>query len=148
LAGKYREGVLVKPYERLDAEQIKWLDATSMSLLDDPGIWCFNERAAGLFKQHGATVREEKENNMTCWRISIPSGLVKETVEKAPSRIILGARNPDNKLVLDSEIPRVYFGSGSEANIWLETEFEEFICFREPQNSVIAWNISTSLYAR
>lgn len=123
----YREGVLVKPYERLNEEQLKWLDEASLSILADPGVWCYNERAAKLFKDHGAKVWEEKVTDTACWRVSFPAGLVKEAVAKAPSRLVLGARKPENRLLLDAEIPRVYFGSGSEANVWIETEMEEFV---------------------
>jgi len=124
---RFREGVMVKPYERLDPEQVKWLDQASMNLLKDPGIWCYSEKAAKLFKTHGAEVREEKDKHSMCWRVSFPSGLIKEAMGSAPSRIILGARVPENRLLLDAEVPRVYFGSGSEANIWVETQMQEFM---------------------
>ena len=57
---KFREGVLVKPHERLDEEQIKHLDDASMRLLAEPGLWCHNEVAANIYKEHGAKVWEEK----------------------------------------------------------------------------------------
>jgi trimethylamine--corrinoid protein Co-methyltransferase len=126
----YREGVLVKPYERLNQEQIKRLDKASLRVLADPGIWCYNERAAKLFKTHGAKVWEE-ESGSPCWRISLPAGLVREAVSQAPSRFVLGARKPENRLLLDADVPRIYFGSGSEANIWLETDMEEFVSVRD-----------------
>lgn len=122
----YREGIIVKPYERLDNEMMKWIDATSMSILKDPGIWCYNERVAKLLKSAGAEVREEKEHDTTCWRVSMSSHLVRDALEVAPSKIVLGARNPANKLLLDAEMPRTYFGTGSEANIWLDMEMQEF----------------------
>jgi trimethylamine---corrinoid protein Co-methyltransferase len=130
----YRPGVMVKPYERLNQDQVKWLDQSSLDILSDPGIWCYNERAAGLFKSHGARVREESDSNGTWWRVSFPDGLIKEAVAKAPSRLVLGARKPENRLLIDAEIPRSYFGSGSEANIWLDAEMEEFVS--EKNNSV------------
>ncbi|MEA2109306.1 MAG: trimethylamine methyltransferase family protein [Pseudomonadota bacterium] len=123
----YRQGVLVNPYERLSQDQVKWLDQASLDILSDPGIWCYNERTARLFKDHGAQVREEKDLDTPCWRVSLPAGLVKEAVAKAPSRIVLGARKPENRLLVDSEIPRAYFGSGSEANIWLDAEMQTFV---------------------
>ncbi len=123
----YREGVLVKPYERLSQEQVQRLDLASLSILADPGIWCYNERAANLFKTHGANVREEEGASSPCWRVTFPAGLIREAVATAPARIVLGARKPENRLLLDAEVPRVYFGSGSEANIWIETEMEEFV---------------------
>ena len=131
---RFREGVMVKPYERLDPEQVKWLDQASMSILNDPGIWCYNEKAAKLFKTHGAKVWEEKDKHSTCWRVSFPAGLVKEAVTQAPSRLVLGARIPENRLLLDAEVPRVYFGTGSEANIWIETQMQEFVSVADANN--------------
>lgn len=128
----YREGIIVKPYERLSLEQVKWLDETSMKILEEPGIWCYNERAAKLFKVHGAKVWEEQGPNSVCWRISLPAGLIREAVAQAPSRFILGARRPENRLILDAEVPRVYFGSGSEANVWIDTELERFVSIKAP----------------
>lgn len=122
----FRQGVVVRPYERLNAEQLTWLDQASMAILEDPGIWCYNERAAMLFKSHGARVWEEAGEH-GCWRISCPAGLIREAVGQAPSRFVLGARRPENRLLLDAEIPRVYFGSGSEANVWLETHLDRYV---------------------
>jgi trimethylamine--corrinoid protein Co-methyltransferase len=126
LSNTFRQGVVVKPYERLNAEQVELLHNASLRILDDPGIWCYNERAAKLFGDHGARVREETVNDAKYWRISIPAKMVEDAITTSPSRIVLGARKPENRLLLDAEEPRVYFGSGSEANVWLETELEEF----------------------
>ncbi|UCH06872.1 MAG: trimethylamine methyltransferase family protein [Deltaproteobacteria bacterium] len=131
----YRDGVLVKPYERLDQEQIRWLDEASLTMLADPGIWCYNERAAKLFKAHGAKVWEE-ESDSPCWRVSFPAGLIREAVSRAPSRFVLGARKRENRLLLDSDVPRVYFGSGSEANIWLEADMEELVSVSDGNKTV------------
>ncbi|MFW6126832.1 MAG: trimethylamine methyltransferase family protein [Thermodesulfobacteriota bacterium] len=132
----FREGVLVKPYERLNQEQIESLDKASLQILAEPGVWCYNERAAKLFQSHGAQVAEEQEKGGTVWRIRFPAGLIKEAVAKAPSKLVLGARTPENRLFLDAEVPRAYFGSGSEANIWLETELEEFVSASDGQTKV------------
>jgi len=132
----FREGVLVKPYERLNQEQIESLDKASLQILAEPGVWCYNERAAKLFQSHGAQVAEEQEKGGTVWRIRFPAGLIKEAVAKAPSQLVLGARTPENRLFLDAEVPRAYFGSGSEANIWIETELEEFVSASDGQTKV------------
>ena len=136
MSEKFRPGVVVKPYERLNKEQIEMLHGASLKILDDPGIWCFNKRAAGLFRDHGAEVREETAHDTTYWRIRIPAGMVEDAIASAPSRIVLGARDSENRLVLDAEVPRVYFGSGSEANIWLETEMEEFVSTSDGRRTI------------
>ena len=74
----FRPGVLVKPYERLSRDQLQWLDQASLNILSDPGVWCYSERAARLFKEHGAKVREEDSSGAKCWRVSLPGGLIKE----------------------------------------------------------------------
>jgi trimethylamine--corrinoid protein Co-methyltransferase len=132
----YREGVLVKPYERLNTEQLRWLDRASERILEEPGIWCYNARAMQLFKDHGARIREEKESDRFYWRVSFPPGLIREAVSSAPSRFYLGARTQENRLLLDAEVPRVYFGSGSEANVWLDMDFETFVHSSKPGVSV------------
>lgn len=132
----FRESVVVKPYERLNQEQIELLDGASMKILKDPGIWCYNERAAKLFGEHGAEVREEKEFGQPVWRVSLPEGLVRDAVSKAPSKFVLGARLPENRLVLDAEVPRIYFGTGSETNVWIETEMQEFVSKNDPEVSL------------
>ncbi|MBW1934934.1 MAG: trimethylamine methyltransferase family protein [Deltaproteobacteria bacterium] len=134
----YRKGAIVKPYERLSMDQIRWLDQASMEILSEPGIWSMNERAAKLFKSYGARVWEEKEENSFCWRVSLPSGLVREAIGHAPSRIVLGARKAENRLLLEADVPRVYFGSGSEANIWLETEIEEYVSTTDESYKIMA----------
>jgi trimethylamine---corrinoid protein Co-methyltransferase len=134
----FREGIVVKPYDRLSNEEVSLLDGASLEILDDPGIWCFSERAARLYEAHGAEVREETDSGARCWRVRIPAGLVREAVGKVPSSIVLGARNPQNRLLLDAHVPRVYFGSGSETNIWLETEIEDFQSLSNPDYRIKA----------
>ncbi len=132
----FRESIVVKPYERLDETQVRALDHASMEILADPGIWCFNERAARLYGQHGADVSEDPDSPAACWRVRLPEGLVREALAKTPSKITLGARKPENRLVLDTDVPRIYFGTGSETNIWLETDLEEYQNVSSPDKKV------------
>jgi trimethylamine--corrinoid protein Co-methyltransferase len=138
MTSEYRKGTIVHPYERLDADQIKHLDWASLSILSNPGIWCYSERAAGLFADAGAKVRQESEHDQPVWRISFPADLVREAVAKAPSRFVLGARDPKNRLLLDARTPRVYFGTGSETNVWLEAEMETFVSAKDPDRQLRA----------
>ncbi|MEA3470053.1 MAG: trimethylamine methyltransferase family protein [Thermodesulfobacteriota bacterium] len=123
----FRQGNIVKPYERLNLEQMTRIHTATLAILQDPGIWCYNRRAAELFEKHGAQSVYEEQSGTPCWRVRIPAGFIETAINMAPSRVVLGARNPDNRLELDAEVPRVYFGSGSEANVWLDTEFSEFV---------------------
>ncbi len=113
-------GVVVKPKERLSQNQVKIIDETSRELLINPGILCHNKEAMELFKGAGAQVEEESK----CWRVSLSESIVDRALDSAPEQIVLGARDPDNTIKLDAKEPRVHFGSGSETNVWLETEEE------------------------
>jgi len=116
-----REGIVVKPYQRLSDAQIEEVDAVSRELLESRGLLCYNAHAARLFEENGCRVEEQSDH----WRVRIPSSVVDRAVESAPSRIVLGARDPDNRLILDAHEPRVRFGSGSETNIWLDVAFAD-----------------------
>jgi len=121
----FRPGSLVNPVPRIDQEQITFFHKSSIEILDDPGILCFNEEAVSLFDRAGCpTARSQTDK---AWSVRIPERVVLDAVKTAPSKVVLGARNPENKLVLDSEVPRVYFGTGSETNVFLETEMVDFI---------------------
>ncbi|MFW6162178.1 MAG: trimethylamine methyltransferase family protein [Planctomycetota bacterium] len=121
MAEKQREGVLVEqPHCRLSDEQIKLVDETSRALLEDPGLVCYNAEAAQLYKDAGCKV-EEGDGFAT---VSVPSAVLDTALDTAPSTIVLGAREPDNKLVLDAHEPRVRWVSGSETNVWLDVSFD------------------------
>lgn len=136
MTSEFRNGTIVKPYERLDGDQIQQLHKASLAILEDPGIWCYNLRAADLFAAAGARVREESEHGRPVWRISLPAGLVEEAIGQAPSKFVLGAREPENRLLLDAETPRIYFGSGSETNVWMETEMQTFANADDPDQTL------------
>jgi trimethylamine--corrinoid protein Co-methyltransferase len=115
---KQREGVLVTPQPRLSQEQVEVIDGTSREILMDPGLLCFNAEAARLFGKAGASVEE----GASAPRVRIPARLLDRVLDSAPSRIVLGARDPDNRLILDAQEPRMRFVSGAEANFWLEAD--------------------------
>ncbi len=133
---EFRPGTVVHPYERLQPEQIHELHQASLAILEEPGIWCYNKRAAELFGSAGATVTKTSEHEQPLWRISLPRAMVEDAVSKAPSSFVLGARKPENRLLLDAEVPRIYFGSGSETNVWLETKMETFQSVNTPDKAV------------
>jgi len=120
VAEKQREGVVVAPHCRLSESQVKLIDEVSRDLLLEPGLLCWNAEAARLFERSGATVEDAGD----CLRIRIPPAIIERALETAPSEVVLGARDPENRLILDAHEPRVRFGSGSETNIWLDVEFE------------------------
>ncbi len=121
---KQRQGVLVKPHQRLSDEQIKIIDGTSRRLLEEQGLMCYNKRAAEIFKKAGAKVETADDHA----KIRFDSKILDKALDSAPSRITLGARKDENKLILDSQEPRVRFGSGAETNIWLDVSFDGSSC--------------------
>jgi trimethylamine--corrinoid protein Co-methyltransferase len=114
-----REGVLVDPYERLMLHQIEAIHRASLEILENIGFVCSNARATELFAENGARLSTEDGTTM----VKLPKRLIEHCVETAPSKVVLGARNPDNCLILDAYEPRVRFGTGSETNIWLDIEW-------------------------
>ena len=123
-----REGILVHaPYERITAEQVHRIHVASMEILQDPGLLCFNEEAAAIFLSNGADVTKITGGGSPCWQVKIPESLVLESLESAPKTVTLGARNPENALVMKGDEPRVFFITGSETNIWLDVEFKSYV---------------------
>jgi len=123
-----REGILVSnPYTRITDEQVKQIHRASLQILVDPGLICFSKKAAEIFNSNGAEVAAVTSGDHPHWHIKIPEKLVMEALDSAPKTVKLGARNPDNALVMKGDEPRVYFISGSETNIWLDVDFSTYV---------------------
>jgi len=115
-----REGVLVRPHCRLSDRQVELIDGVSRDLLEDPGLLCYSQAAAEIYRSAGAQVEDAGD----CVRVRISGSILDKALGTAPSTVVLGAREPSNRLVLDADEPRVRFGSGSETNVWLEVDFD------------------------
>lgn len=120
---KGRTGVLVDPVTRLNENQIQKVHEASLRILEEIGILCYNHEAERIFEEAGCRVTRGSDGEA---KITIPRGLVEEGLDKAPSEVVLGARDTENLLILKSGEPRVRFGSGSEANVYLEMRPEQF----------------------
>ncbi len=130
----FKPGLEVAPVERLSKESLQDLDRRSRELLADPGITCFSEPVAGIYRDAGCTV-EPKESKKS-WTVRIPDKVIRNALDSVPSNIVLGARNPSNALTLDSARPYVYFGTGSETNIFLESHLEQFRSVETPEHTI------------
>lgn len=115
-----RQGVLVQPQDRLSEKQVRLIDGMSRELLKNPGLLCYSQEAAELFKKAGAKVEEQGDYT----HVQIPASVIDKALDTVPSKFVLGAREPDNKLVLDANEPRVRFGSGSETNVQVKVDFD------------------------
>lgn len=133
---KQREGVLVgNPYRRLSDSQVNLIDRTSREILEGTGLLCYHKGVAAIFKKAGARVQEETNYA----HIKIPSRLIDTVLGSTPSEVMLGARNPENRLILNASEPRVRFGSGAETNIWLEVKYEGKTPFFERKEGSIGY---------
>ncbi len=120
----YRKGTLVQPLRRLSNEQVQAIHKASLAMLSEPGVHCFNKKAVEVFQQNGCSVEPAGEDS---WKVRIPAHVVDDAVRQAPDEVLLGARDESNTLKLNANEPLVYFGTGSETNIFLDTEMEEFV---------------------
>ncbi|MGV8074358.1 MAG: trimethylamine methyltransferase family protein [Syntrophobacteraceae bacterium] len=134
-----RKGILInRPLERITKHQIELIHQASIEVLQDPGLTCFNKEAAEIFQSNGAQVTSQAQGEHEAWLVKIPEQMVAKALETAPKTVKLGARDPDNALIMHGEEPRVYFISGSETNIWLDVEFSTYIKKSDPGKEIQA----------
>jgi trimethylamine--corrinoid protein Co-methyltransferase len=122
----FRKGTVVQPQSRISEQQIRMVHKASMGILDDPGLLCFSRNAAEILEGAGCELRLAQTGPENLWRIRFPETVVRSALEQVPWKVELGARKPENRLILDAHVPRVYFGTGSETNIFLHSEMAEF----------------------
>ena len=134
-----RNGTLVKPFERINQEQIKQIHLASVQILWNPGLLCYNREAADLFHASGAEVTPSasSSSDSPCWLVKIPEKLVNSALDSAPKTVKLGARNEDNSLIMKGDEPRVFLVSGSETNIWLDVDFQPYVKKSDPNVEVM-----------
>lgn len=128
----YRKPLIIShPYIRLDNKELEAINRASLYLLENIGIICHNQKAIQIFNDNGCAVNSLDQRSA---RIRLPESIVRQKIDCAPSQVILGARDPKNKLLLDAKVPGIYFGSGAETNIWLETTIESYVNENNPSN--------------
>jgi trimethylamine--corrinoid protein Co-methyltransferase len=131
-----RKGITVdRPYERLTSQQVELIHRASMQILTDPGLVSFNREAVDILHSHGAAI-ESVGGDHQSWQVKIPEQLVLKALDTAPKTVKLGARNPDNALIMRGDEPRVYFITGSETNIWLDVDFPIYVNKTDPSKEV------------
>ena len=131
-----RKGILVnRPYERLTREQVELIHQASMQILSNPGLISFNREAVDILNSHGAVVKSIAGNHQS-WQVKIPEQLVLGALDTAPKTVRLGARNPDNTLIMHGDEPTVYLITGSETNIWLDVDFPIYVNKADPTKEI------------
>lgn len=126
----FRPGTVIEPLCRLPESRLADLHEASLAILDNPGVVCFSREAAEIYSQAGCTVSKSERED--AWTVRIPAGIAQEAIESAPSTVTLGAREEKDSLLLKSRVPRIYFGTGSETNVFLETDLEEYQAVNNP----------------
>ncbi len=111
VTGSYK-GLTGGQYKPLSDKQVEQIHQASISILERTGVWVEEPQALHLFKKAGAPIVGN--------RVRIPEDLVMNAIEKAPSRILLAGRNPDNDLILEGK--RVHLGTGGAALQVLDLE--------------------------
>jgi trimethylamine--corrinoid protein Co-methyltransferase len=133
-----REGTLIhKPLERLTTEQVERIHQASMEILRDPGLLCFNKQAAEIFSGSGAEVTGVDNADHETWSIRIPEQMALKAVGDAPKTVKLGARNPENAIIMNGDESRVFLITGSETNIWLDVEPATYVKKSDPNTEIV-----------
>ena len=109
------KGLVGGQYKPLTDEQVKQIHEASLAVLARTGVQVEETEALRLFTEAGANV----EGN----RVRLPQSLIEDAVDKAPSRVVLAGRDPDNDLILEDA--RVYIGTGGAALSVLDMETGE-----------------------
>ena len=133
---QYRKPLKVKPVERLSSDQVKAIDFGSKKLLSEVGITCAGEVASRVYRDAGCEVTDNSDEKSKLWNIRFPAKVLEKALKSVPAKIVLGARNPENTLVLDAHEPTVYFGTGSETNIYLKSEVVDYVNSKD-KNDVV-----------
>lgn len=94
-------GGIFRPLPRSDIEAIH---GASLKILGQVGLQVKSRTILEVFKSGGVDVDEEKN------RVRIPEHIVKDSLSKAPRKIVVGGRTEKNDLAL--EHGRVHFGLG------------------------------------
>lgn len=101
----------------LSSEGVKKIRTEAIKILEDVGVKVSHEGAKKMLADAGAKVNHKTD------LVLIPAGLTEKCLKKLPQRIVLGGRDPDKDIVLDSKRQDTYYRSmtGAEGYIDLRT---------------------------
>ncbi|MBE9507827.1 MAG: trimethylamine methyltransferase family protein [Chloroflexi bacterium] len=118
MAKKHRgpgKGLVGGKYKPLTDGDVKRIHEASLAILARTGVQVEQPEALRLFTEAGADV----DGN----RVRLPRSIIEDGVDKAPSRVVLAGRDPDNDLILEDA--RVHIGTGGAALQVLDLETSE-----------------------
>jgi trimethylamine--corrinoid protein Co-methyltransferase len=106
------KGLTGGQYKPLTDQQVRQIHEASLAILEQTGVQTEGSETLRLFEEAGARV----EGN----RVWLSPALIEDAVDRAPSRVVLAGRDPDNDLILEGS--RVYIGTGGAALNVLDME--------------------------
>ena len=101
-------------YQILSQKEVESIHNASLRILKRTGIKSQQQEILQIFSQGGAEVNFEQR------RVRIPSRLVDDAINQAPSKVTLCGRDEKNDLILEDK--KVYFGTGGAALNVLDLE--------------------------
>jgi trimethylamine--corrinoid protein Co-methyltransferase len=99
------KGLVGGQYKPLSNKQVQRIHEASLEVLARTGVHVDEPQALAIFEEAGADVKEH--------RVRIPRSLVEDAIDKAPSRVVLAGRDPEQDLFLEDA--RVHIGTGGAA---------------------------------
>jgi trimethylamine--corrinoid protein Co-methyltransferase len=99
------KGLVGGSYKPLTNEQVRRIHEASVSILEQTGVQVDEPETIRIFEQAGADIRGN--------RVRIQKTLIEDVIDRAPTRVVLGGRNPEHDLILEDG--RVYIGTGGAA---------------------------------
>ena len=99
-------------YKPLTDDQVKQIHEASLAILTRTGVQVEEPEALRQFQEVGADVDDN--------RVRLSRSLVEDAVDKAPSRVVLAGRDPEDDLILEGA--RVHIGTGGAAVQVLDLE--------------------------
>jgi trimethylamine--corrinoid protein Co-methyltransferase len=88
---------IIPKYHRevLTSMQLEDIQAATLEILEETGIYCPSEKALSIYAEHGGKV--DIKNKI----VKLPSSVVMEAMSHAPRFYTMGSRSPDHDIVLD-----------------------------------------------
>ncbi len=91
----------------LSQKDVERIHDDSLKTLEKTGIEVNSRTALQIFKEKGARVNSSKR------RVKIPTSMVEDAIDKAPSKVVLCGREEKHDLILENK--KVYMGTGGTA---------------------------------
>lgn len=119
------KGFTVERTKLLSDEDCQLIHEGSCRLLSDAGVHVESDKAVRMFRDNGATLKNE--------RVRIPREMVEQAIQQTAKTIHLHAKNAENNITIDVNAPAIYFGTGGQALNVLHYDNGAFV--RKPATS-------------